>query len=243
MKTSPQPAHYTETDATLKPIRLTDQISRAIKEQIFSGTLRPGDRVVEQKFAKRFGVGQNAVREALIDLAHNGFVRRVPNKGTYVTEITKEDGAKIARVRSALEGLVIDLILERARNEPVDLTEPGRLLARMRELLEARDMVTFYECDIAFHRALWNLARNEFLTQHLEQIVVPLFAFFIVVNINPEQNYPEIVAAVNLHDEILHGLKTGSEGKSHKGVRELMDASVRFSGRPAGKPRAKSKAI
>src|SRR5689334_17595478 len=201
MKTPSHPAHDTETGSTLKRIHLTDQISGAIKEQIFNGTLRPGDRVVEQKFARHFGVGQNAVREALMDLAHHGFVRRVPNKGTYVTEITREDGVKIARVRSVLEGLVIDLIMERMKNESIDLSEPERLLARMRELLAAKDMVTFYECDIEFHRALWNLAGNEYLTQHLEQIVVPLFAFFIVVNINPEQNYHDIVDAVNLHEK------------------------------------------
>ena len=87
------------------------------KEQIFNGDLRPGERVVEQKFARQFGVGQNAIREALIELAHLGFVRRVPTKGTYVTKVTPEDAVKIARVRRALEGLAIELILERAHTE------------------------------------------------------------------------------------------------------------------------------
>src|SRR5690348_1535706 len=107
----------------LKPIRLTDQISDIIKEQIFTGTLRPGDRVVEQKFAKELGVGQNAIREALIALAHSGFVRRIPNVGTYVTEITNAEGRKIARIRGALEGLVIELIVERMQTEKPDFSE------------------------------------------------------------------------------------------------------------------------
>jgi DNA-binding GntR family transcriptional regulator len=193
--------------------------------------------VVEQKFAKHFGVGQNAVREALIELAHNGFVRRVPNKGTYVTVITEKEGRKIARVRNALEGLVIDLILERLQTETIDFSEPARLLDQMKKLLDAGEMVAFYEADIAFHRALWNLARNEYLTQHLEQIVVPLFAFFIVVNIHPEQQYDDILAAVNLHGRILRGLQNRSGQESHNGMVRLLEASVRFSSGAKEKPK------
>ena len=96
----------------VKPIRLTDQISEVIKKQIFAGDLEPGDRVVEQKIARDLGVGQNAVREALIELSHLGFVRRVPNIGTFVTKLSRADAEKISQVRIALEGLVVDLVAE-----------------------------------------------------------------------------------------------------------------------------------
>jgi DNA-binding GntR family transcriptional regulator len=221
-----QPAH--SGVGKLKPIRLTDQISSVIREQIFAGTLRPGERVVEQKLARQFGVGQNAIREALIELAHSGFVKRVPNIGTYVTQVTADDGRKIAYVRRALEGLVIDLILLRLKQEKLNFSVPAHHLSRMRELLAADQMVAFYESDIEFHRALWSMADNDYLSQLLEQVVVPLFAFFIVVNIHPAANLDNIVKAVDLHEKILNGLIRRSAQEAHAAMCELLDLSQVF---------------
>ncbi len=110
----------------VKPIRLTDQISKVIKEKIFAGELEPGDRVVEQKIARDLGVGQNAVREALIELFHLGFVRRIPNIGTFVTKLDRTDAEKISQVRTALEGLVVDLVAQRLETDDLDLRRRRR---------------------------------------------------------------------------------------------------------------------
>lgn len=213
----------------LRPIRLTDQITRIIKEQIFNGELRPGERVVEQKIARQFGVGQNAIREALIELAHLGFVRRVPNKGTYVTEVTPEDAVKIARVRRALEGLAIELIVERMSTEKLDISGAAQLLNRMFQLLKKGDIEAFYQADVEFHRRLWQLSGNEYLAQMLEQIVVPLFAFFIVVNFHPHDKTESILEAVRAHERILKAIEKGSAAQAQARMNELLDLSVRFS--------------
>jgi DNA-binding GntR family transcriptional regulator len=216
-------------DVHLKPIRLTDQVVDAIKQRIFNGLLRPGQRVVEQKLARQFGVGQNAVREALIELAHLGFVRRVPNKGTYVTEIRYEDGVKIARVRQALEGLVLELIAERMRKEQLDFTPAANLLKLMRRQLKQGDIEAFYASDIEFHRTLWRMAGNEILFQMLELIVVPLFAFFIMVNLHPDEKMESILEAVSAHERILEAIQSGSAEKSKACMSELLNFSLRFS--------------
>src|SRR5579859_7778047 len=120
------------TATTVKPISLVDQVRDILKERIFRGNLRPGDRIVEQRVAKELGVGQNAVREALIELAHLGFVQRTPNKGTYVTRLTRADAERIAPVRAAMEGLAARLAAERMGREQLDLSRTEQLLARMR---------------------------------------------------------------------------------------------------------------
>ena len=224
-----QSGNSDDAKTLLRPIRLTDQITRIIKEQIFNGELRPGERVVEQKFARQFGVGQNAIREALIELAHLGFVRRIPNKGTYVTEVTPEDAVKIARVRRALEGLAIELILERMSTEKLDISAAAELLNRMRHLLKKGDMEAFYQADVEFHRRLWQLSGNEYLSQMLEQIVVPLFAFFIVVNLHPSHKTESILEAVMAHERILKAIEKGSAEQAKARMNDLLDLSVRFS--------------
>ncbi|MCI0662949.1 MAG: GntR family transcriptional regulator [Acidobacteria bacterium] len=211
----------------IKPIRLTDQILEAIKEQIFARRLNPGDRVVEQKIAREMGVGQNAVREALIELSHLGFVRRIPNVGTFVTELTQADAEKLSPVRTALETLVIDLLALRLQREDLDLGEAEELLRKMRESAVSRDIVSFFNYDMQFHRLLWRLADNEYLDQLLEQIVVPLFAFFIMLNIHPLDRADLFIESVEYHEKVLGALRSHSPIKAHEAICQLLEISLR----------------
>lgn len=211
----------------VRPIRLTDQISRVIKDKIFASELRPGDRVVEQKIARDLGVGQNAVREALIELNHMGFVRRVPNVGTFVTKLDHLDAEKISSVRTALEGLVVDLVAERMNREDVDLNGAADLLQKMRKAVGRRDIVSFYDYDLNFHRLLWGLADNEYLSQMLEQMVAPLFAFFIMLNIHPSDRVDSFTEAVDHHEHVLKALKSQSPQKAHSALCGLLEISLR----------------
>jgi DNA-binding GntR family transcriptional regulator len=127
---------------------------------------------------------------------------------------------------------VIDLVLERAKTEPLDFSLLDDRVAQMRQLLKARDIVTFYERDIEYHRALWHLAGDEYLSQLLEQIVVPLFAFFIMVNRDPRRQFEEIAIATEVHQEIADGLKARSPEAARRAFQKLLDTSLVFSGGP-----------
>jgi len=62
----------------IAPYSKKDRVVLAIREAIVSGKMQPGDAIVEGRVARQLGVGQPLVREALIDLEHQGFVQRVP---------------------------------------------------------------------------------------------------------------------------------------------------------------------
>lgn len=213
--------------ARVKPVRLTDQILDVIKEQIFAGQLKPGDRVVEQKIAREMGVGQNAVREALIELSHLGFVRRVPNIGTFVTVLTQTDAEKISSVRSALETLVIDLLALRLQREDLDLGEAEELLRKMRESAVSHDIVSFFNYDMQFHRLLWRLADNEYLEQLLEQIVMPLFVFFLILNVHPPDRDGQFIESVEYHEKVFAAIRSHSPIKAHEAICQLLEFSLR----------------
>src|ERR1039458_9231494 len=71
------------------------RIAEGIRKAILSGKLGPGDRIIETQLAKELGVGNTAVREALFELESKGFVRRIANKGTFVTQLTVDDVVQI----------------------------------------------------------------------------------------------------------------------------------------------------
>ena len=208
--------------------RITDRVVDLLKEKILREELRPGDRVVEQKVAREFGVGQNPVREALIELAHMGFVRRNPRRGTYITNLTRAEANKIVQVKYVLEDLALKLIGERFKNEKIDLGAAQGALDFMREAARKGNVLEFYENDMEFHRILWALADNEYLAKSLEQVVAPLFAFFTMRNVNPRSRARTFLEGVADHGAILAALNSRSRKKLKEAHERLHRGAVRF---------------
>ena len=66
------------------------------------------------KIAQQLGAGVPLIREALIELEHQGFVQRTPYKGTTVTKLSPADVRRIFALRVELEAVAIE---ERAADQ------------------------------------------------------------------------------------------------------------------------------
>jgi DNA-binding GntR family transcriptional regulator len=208
--------------------RIADRVVDLLKEKILREEMRPGDRVVEQTVAREFGVGQNPVREALIELAHMGFVRRIPRRGTYITNLTRAEAKKIVQVKYVLEDLALKLICERFKDKNIDLRAAQKTLDLMREAARQENVLGFYENDMQFHRILWVLADNEYLAKALEQVVAPLFAFFTMRNVNQRSRVRTFLEGVADHAAILAALKSRSHKKLKEAHERLHRGAIRF---------------
>lgn len=203
----------------IKPITKKDQIVSAVKNAILAGKLESGDPIVESKIAQQLDVGTPLVREALIQLEHQGFVQKIPFKGTVVTKLSREDVAHIFRLRAELEALAVEWAGENVTDS--DLEELQELNEKMKQGAKELDLALFYENDLAFHRKIWLMAGNPYLTDALEKVVVPLFAFFVMKNTRERVNYIESAAK---HAEIIKALQE----KKGKQLRQMMKGSVDY---------------
>jgi DNA-binding GntR family transcriptional regulator len=176
--------------------------AQSIQKAIISGELQPGQRLIEQKLAAALGTSQPTVREALKELEHQGFVRRVPNKGTYVIQLGPEDIRRILDVRMVLELLAIERAAGRLDAAGGDLLR--RTVEKMEAAAEVDDRASFHEADLLFHRQIWKLADNEYLKAALERLVFSLFAFVLA-----KQERTDFLAAAQQHRAILSGLLSG----------------------------------
>ena len=79
------------------------RICETIREKILTGEFKPGQRMVEAKVAKSFGVSITPVREAFSTLVKQGLLTTFPYCGTYVTILTYEYAYDLIFVRKALE--------------------------------------------------------------------------------------------------------------------------------------------
>ena len=91
----------------LQAVSLAEGVVAALKDAFFSGKLRPGAGIVERQIAKQMNVGTPVVREALISLKHEGFVRRVKNKATFVTAFDADEVHQLYTLRIELETLTL----------------------------------------------------------------------------------------------------------------------------------------
>ncbi|MCX2184728.1 GntR family transcriptional regulator [Streptomyces sp. SKN60] len=135
------------------------QILQALRTALVGGELVPGEVYSAPALGERFGVSATPVREAMQQLATEGAVEVVPNRGFRVTERTPRELAELAEVRALIE---VPVMLRLARTVPAERWAELRPLAEATGAAAARgDRAHYAESDRAFHRAVLALAGNE----------------------------------------------------------------------------------
>ncbi len=162
----------------IEPISKKARIVASLREAMISGAIRSGEQIVEGKIAQQLGVGQGVIREALIELEHQGFVQRTPFSGTQVTELTLQDARHIYDVRIELEPLAF---LQAGQNADAQQISGLKETAEKAKIAsKAGNLEAFFENHLLFRRKVWALSGNPYLEQILERIAVPLFALYVI---------------------------------------------------------------
>lgn len=138
-------------------IPLTEQVRLALRDDIVSGRLRPGERIVQDSVARRFGTSRIPVREALRHLASEGLVTLAPDVGARVARLNPGELLEVYLMREALEPVAVarsvPLISDDAIAELTALTEEGERRAA------AGDMEGFLDLDRRFHELTFSAAK------------------------------------------------------------------------------------
>jgi DNA-binding GntR family transcriptional regulator len=90
-----------------------------IREAILSGEFVPNQRLIEADLSERFAASRAGVRAALVELANEGLIERVQNRGARVRAVSLEEAVEISEVRMVIEGLCAAKAAERASRDDV----------------------------------------------------------------------------------------------------------------------------
>jgi len=140
---------------------LRSQAVEAIRAEIISGRLAPGQRLIERELCEQLDVSRNTLREAYRQLEAEGFISVVPHRGPTVSEMTDREARGLYEVREALEGLAVRLFVERASAQ--DLAELERTVELLREAHASGVVTRMLDCKNAFYEVLYRGADNEVL--------------------------------------------------------------------------------
>ncbi|MFJ4620358.1 GntR family transcriptional regulator [Streptomyces sp. NPDC088812] len=144
------------------------QILDALRTALVAGDLTPGEVYSAPVLGERFGVSATPVREAMQQLALEGAVEVVPNRGFRVVVRGARELAELAEVRALIE---VPVMLRLARTLPAARWADLRPLAEDTVRAAASGCrATYAEADRAFHRAVLALSGNEQLVGVAEDL-------------------------------------------------------------------------
>lgn len=181
-------------------------VEEQIRAAVVRGEVLPGDWIRPDEWARRLGVSQTPIREALRKLEAQGLVTVYPHRGAQVTVMDLAAFVEVYQIRAVLEGLATRLAV--AGNTDAEHAALLEVLdsasAKMVAARAAGNSATLRDANRAFHMALYAAAK----APRLEQIIGNLWATFpwdtlSLVPDRPahaEHEHTAILAAVRARD-------------------------------------------
>ena len=142
---------------------LNQKVYRILKAEIIEGSLKPGTKLLENNIAKQLGISRTPIREALRELAAEGFVKMNPNQGVVVSNASVEDVQEVLQIRGVLEGLAARLATKMINEE--EIKELEKYQKRMEYYTNKDDVLAFSEMDTEFHELILNICGSNRLIQ------------------------------------------------------------------------------
>ena len=259
-----RPARATSMNLPVSPVafapiqsrRTFEEICDRIRLRIDAGELRPGDKLpAERDLAVQFGVGRNAVREALRSLEIAGLLelRKGVKGGAFIRSgdsgrmnavvrdmfslgsITVDE---LAESREHVQDLVVRLVCERATAQDLDALAAN--IDRTEEMTKAGRYLDRVECSREFYRLLGAATRNGVLAMMVQSIteILMQFVYARVAAGGPPQ--PRLVAT---RRQFLEAVRTRDTEKAVSLMRTHLLSVHRmlresFTGEAARKPAA-----
>jgi DNA-binding GntR family transcriptional regulator len=163
------PAHSALTGNGFVKHDLADRL----RTEIMNGSLPRGVRIIEGKWAQKFGVAQGSIREAINILALEGFVNKESGRSARVVHLTEKDVRQLYELRGAIEGLAARLAVQM---HP-DLSKIQSAVDSMRHAAKDGNCEALLQYDLQFHLRLCELSGNPFIVEQSRRLLVPFFAF------------------------------------------------------------------
>jgi DNA-binding GntR family transcriptional regulator len=203
-------------NGALGRVVLGDQVKEYVIEAIMSGEFQPGDRVVASSLARRLGVSQAPVREAIRDLVLLGFLENEAFKGTSVRSFTPKELYEVYTVRAALESLAARLAAERLTAGDVQALQDT--LGQMIRAAQEQDEAGMVRLDNRFHETILQISDNQLLYQLWQTLQ---FGYWTIVTARSSSYDLEELA--RRHEALLEALATKDPHKAAEAMQHHIE--------------------
>ncbi len=188
---------------------MVDVLVQRLQTIITSGEVKPGERLIEERLAERFGVSRPPLREALRILERDGLVQSLVRRGYRVVPMTADDVREIYSLRFALERMALDLGIP--VKDPAQL-EPMRIaLTDIERAVHASDDDAMLIANSNFHTALVALPGHSRLNAAYAALRLQL-EFCMAYNLRlRERQYGNRADVPSRHAQLFESIEKGDK--------------------------------
>ncbi len=181
---------------------------------ILQGTLRPGERVMEQVVAEHLGVSRTPARAAIARVCEEGLIDALRGSGYVVATYSPADVFDAITIRGNLEGMAARLAAE--KGAPLStLQKLDRCVLKLdevlRELAGKSDVTAYVMLNDEFHDLLLDAAQSPMLRKSLQRVVSLPFAapncFMSMGEDGPAENYQLMLYAQEQHRSLVEAIR------------------------------------
>ncbi|MFE4171470.1 GntR family transcriptional regulator [Streptomyces sp. NPDC056909] len=185
-----------------------------LRAAILEGSLTPGSRVTVRPLTEQLGLSPTPIKAALAALEREGFLIAVPHRGYFVPEATTDDLLELYELREALDGIAARRTAGAPDHNQI-AAQLGELLEKQREAIEADNLHSYGELDLAFHRLIWEGSGN----RRLIPIAENLIAQVRLGNRLSARAPGRLPVAIEEHEAILEAIRKGDPRAAERHIR------------------------
>jgi DNA-binding GntR family transcriptional regulator len=164
----------------ITPRSLDVQAADILREQILTGAILPGARLLEVELAGQFSLSRGTIRSALQQLTYEGLVVQYPYRGCAVCSLSSQDAWELYTLRQALESLAARLAAA-----AMTLHQAAALEAALQQIEAAVKQESWSEiasADFALHQAIIHCAGHQRLQQQYKIVEQQIRLYIISCN-------------------------------------------------------------
>ena len=180
---------------------LSVNVYNHILEMILRLELSGGEKIPEEKIAKKFGVSRTPIREALRKLNEAGIVNLYPRRFAEVAVFDEDIIKNIGLTRVSLDKLAVELVILNGSN--AEFEELEELAHRCVEYSREGDKYNSVKTDSEFHLAIARLSKNSVLYDILDGIHMKAR----LIQMNVERTQSDLDKHLELHLPIVEAIK------------------------------------
>ena len=158
----------TEEMRIKRPDSLSKTAEEHIRQSIIRGTFRLGESLQEAKLSAAMGISKTPIREALSALKLQGLVQIIPQRGAFVSNLSRDGVEQLCRFRLILEAAALDQGFD--ENPVALITELEDLVSKMSEARKADAFEQYLELDADFHDAFFRHCGNIYLQDGYQKV-------------------------------------------------------------------------
>jgi DNA-binding GntR family transcriptional regulator len=201
---------------------LVEQVHGALLDDIASGKLAPGDRIIQEQIAQALGVSRQPVQQALALLRNQGVLHDAPGRGLIVAPLDTTHVQHMYDMRAVIEGLACRRAAEtnadKAARQGQALIEAGR------KAVASGSVAKMIAADVRFHEFIYSLSGNPLVAPALSTHLTYTQRVMGEVLLRDEQ--PRDIW--NQHAEIMDAIASGNGERAESLVRAHITQAANF---------------